>query len=667
MKTFFQNRPLRILGAAYLFIAVVLRVALWFAFGRPAGVAISHLPLLLGAGLLNDLVEGLYLGLPLGLLALLLPRRLTRQPSYRRLVAGGLFLALFGLLYLATVEYFFFAEFDSRFNLIAVDYLIYPTEVLVNIWESYPVARILLIEAILTLGLLRLLRPLLDAEEPVPVRQRGLRLFSHLGLLLIAATGFSTDTLAWSENRVANEISANGISSLFRAFRTNELDYGQYYRTIDDARAFTLVQHQLGTETGGTAGMPPSLTRTIPARAEGLGRMNVVVVVEESLGAGFVGAYGNQQHLTPNFDRLAGSGLLFSNAFATGTRTVRGLEAITASFPPIPSESIVKRPGCEKIANWGTAMSEQGYQTSFLYGGYSYFDNMQNFFAGNGFAIRDRSDIKDPAFANIWGVSDEDLFRDAIGYFDTLHQGGKPFFSVIMTTSNHTPFTFPDGIPGIPASGGGRKAGVRYADYALGQLFDEAPKHPWFANTLFVIVADHDARVYGRAQIPLEHYRIPLLVYAPEKLAAGTVAAPCSQMDIAPTVLGLLGFAYTAPFYGQDVVHQPDPRHPILLNHNHDVALLSGDRLVVLGLNRQVDTFRCNPDTGNLSPATADPALVDLATAYYQTAFELFRDHRYTPRSQAVALANSQKGDHRQFYQARPVNPLLVMLFGHRS
>jgi len=631
MKQFFQGRPLRLLMAFYLGIAVLLRLGLWVRFGQPAGITIGQVPQLLGIGLLNDLVECVYLGLPLALLQLL-PRRLAHRPWFRRLKATGFTLLLFGMLYLATAEYFFFAEFDARFNLIAVDYLIYPTEVLVNIWETYPVARVILVEALLAFGLFRLLRPWLAPriEPSESFGRRNLRLCSHLGLLALVIAGFSTNSLNRSDNRVANEISANGVSSLFQAFRTNELDYSQFYRTIDQERAFAILRNQFGLPQNPAAdSVPDALFRSFPARADGQGRMNVVVVVEESLGAGYVGAYGSRFKLTPNFDRLAKDGLLFSNAFATGTRTVRGLEAITTSLPPIPSESVLKRPGSEGIANWGAVMAAQGYQTSFLYGGFSYFDNMEQFFAGNDFTVRDRSAIQDPVFSNIWGVSDEDLFRDALGYFDGLHRSEQPFFSVIMTTSNHTPYTFPAGIPGIPAEGGGRVAGVRYADYALGRLFAEAQNHAWFENTLFVVVADHDARVYGRDQVPVEHYRIPLLIYAPQRLAAGAVATPCSQIDIAPTVLGLLGLPYSAPFYGQDVLHDPDPRRPILLNHNHDVAMLVDDEMVLLGINRQAQSFSYDPARKELSPAADNPELLDLATAYYQTAFELFKTHRY--------------------------------------
>jgi phosphoglycerol transferase MdoB-like AlkP superfamily enzyme len=623
-----------VFAGLYLGISALLRLILWWRYGLPADVVPTRLPGLLSAGAVNDLVQLLYLLAPLALYLFLLPRRLAAGRWHLRSFALGTWLTLFGLLYLQAAEYCFFEEFDSRFNLVAVDYLLYPHEVLLNIWDTYPVLPVLLAVALLSALLCRWFWPLLrrDMERPLPLAARGQLLTGHLLLLVLAAVSFSTDTLAFSDNRVANEIAANGISSLFRAFRTNDLSYDRYYRTVDSQKAFRLARGELarGQGVGFTSGDQTDLNRTYAANPTGLGSMNVVVIVEESLGAGFVGAYGDSRGLTPNFDRLAADGLLFRNAFATGTRTVRGLEAITLSFPPIPSESVVKRPGSENVANWGKVMQDNGYHTSFLYGGYGYFDNMNHFYESNGFALSDRTDIPEPAFANIWGVSDEDLFRHALDYFDGVHKSGQPFFSIIMTTSNHTPYTFPSGIPGVPAQGGGRKAGIRYADYALGRLFEQAPRHSWFDNTLFVIVADHDARVYGRAQVPVKRYRIPLLVYAPGRVAPETVETPTSQIDIAPTVLGMLGLPYTAPFYGENVLQtQAGQPRPILLNHNHDVALLLEDRLVVLGLNRRAETYRYDAAADRLDLLPENRELTELATAYYQSAFELFRSHRY--------------------------------------
>ena len=196
-------------------------------------------------------------------------------------------------------------------------------------------------------------------------------------------------------------------------------------------------------------------------------------------------------------------------------------------------------------------MREQGRQTSFLYGGYSLFDNMGAFYSGNYFVVKDRNDIKNPRFGNIWGVSDQDLFTYAKTCFDQASADNTPFFAIIMTTSNHSPFTFPEGIEGVRARGGNRYDGVRYADYALGEFFRQIESAPWYRQTLFVVVADHGARVYGSEKIPLPSYEIPLLIMAPGRLAPQQIASPVSQMDIAPTVMGLLGFPYSAPFFGK--------------------------------------------------------------------------------------------------------------------
>jgi phosphoglycerol transferase MdoB-like AlkP superfamily enzyme len=621
-------RSLGLLGAVYLAFSLVLRVVLWWQFGRVEGVQPAALPGVLALGVWHDLLVLPFVVGPVAALLCLLPARWAKRPLPRLGLGGLFYLLLFGLTYLPFVEYFFFQEFDARFNLVAVDYLIYPHEVLINIWESYPVAWVLLGVAVLTWGVHRLLWPVLRKalQSPCPILSRmrlgGAWLMSVVAVLLLPLAG------AGHSNRVSAEISDNGLRSLVQAFCTNELNYLKYYRTMDHARAFMKMRQQLSVPS--MTGSDEDLNRIVAARKDGLGRMNVVVIVEESFGAGYVGAYGDRRNLTPAFDRLAKKGLLFSNAFATGTRTVRGLEAITLSFPPIPSESVVKRPGCEKLANWGQVMRSHGYRTSFLYGGYGYFDNMNHFFGTNGFALSDRTDIPAPRFTNIWGVSDGDLLQHALDYFDGEHAEGKPFFSIVMTTSNHRPYTFPEGIPGVPAEGGGRKAGIRYADFALGQFMQAARQHPWFDNTLFVIVADHDARVYGRAQVPVEHYRIPLLFYAPAKISPRGCAQIISQLDIAPTVLGLLGLDFTAPFYGQDVLHlPPGVDHPVLLNHNHDVALLDKDRMVVLGLNRSVESYIYDKRGEQLLPAAGQPELTDLATAYFQTAFELFEHHEY--------------------------------------
>ncbi len=449
---------------------------------------------------------------------------------------------------------------------------------------------------------------------------------------MICGLAFETHSLASSDNRVANEIAANGSSSFFRALRTNEIDYHTYYASRPTQTNLRNLVAHLGKEGGAFTRLAEGrLDRSFPANPNGLGKLNVVVV-----SSGIVRRRVQQAvRLLARLDagvrshRAAGR-VVPAHVRVSGTRTVRGLEAIATSLPPIPSVSVLRRPGNEGIANWGSVMREQGYSTSFLYGGYGYFDNMNYFFGHNGFEVRDREQIPQPVrFENIWGVADEDLFDSALHYFDEQAKTGKPFFSIIMTTSNHKPFTFRDGVPGVKPKGGGRESGVRYADFAQGYFIREAQKHAWFDNTLFIIVADHGARVYGREDIPLKSYEIPMVFYSPKHLRPARVDSLTTQIDIAPTVLGLLGFSYHAPFFGEDVLNDSKEQRVAFFSHNHDVALYQNGELAILGLNKTVQNVFYDEKTDSYRPAPLNPQLNDLAVAYYQTAFELFRQRRY--------------------------------------
>lgn len=626
-----RYRPLLLLGGLFLLISGLTRLLLWWRFGWAAGVPLAHLPGVLLLGAINDAVESVYLFIPLALYLWLATDHWLSSRAGRGLMGVGGALLIFGMLFLGAMEYFFFEEFNARFNLVAVDYLIYPTEVIGNIRDTYPVGRIslaLAVVALMTTGALGSALMPRGASPGFAARSRVLG--AYAALLLAIGLLHQSNSLALFENRVANELAANGPASFFTAARTNQLEYPAYYRTGDDAQLRALLSAELARGGGEMQG--DGLTRRFLARPDGLGKFNVVIIAEESLGAEFVGSYGDTRGLTPEFDALAKQGLLFTRAYATGTRTVRGLEAISASFPPIPSESIVKRLHNGSVVTWGEVMQGLGYHSSFLYGGYGAFDNMNAYFAANGFATSDRSDIPHPRFANIWGVSDEDLFLHAVDYFDAQAAQGKLFFSVVMSTSNHKPYTFPAGVPGVPESGGGRLAGIKYADYAMGRFFRAARRKSWFERTVFVVVADHGARVYGAAEVPLRSYEIPMLVLAPGRIAPRTVATLTSQIDLAPTVMGLLGLPYEAPFFGQDVLRwNPAEPRSLLFNHNHDVALLQEGRMQILGLNRrsQTESYErlsnaSGEDRDRYTPLPEDAALANLATAYYQIGYETY-------------------------------------------
>jgi phosphoglycerol transferase MdoB-like AlkP superfamily enzyme len=352
---------------------------------------------------------------------------------------------------------------------------------------------------------------------------------------------------------------------------------------------------------------------------------HIVMVSVESLSAQFVGAYGSKDGLTPNLDRFAAQGLVFENCLASGTRTVRGLEALSLGTPPVPGQAIVRRPHNEHLSSIGELLEHQGYLPLFVYGGYGYFDNMNAYFAGNDYIVVDRTDIPDEqiVFENAWGVADEVLMNTAIRAIDEQVAAGRPAFAHVMTTSNHRPYTYPDGRIDIP-SPGGRKGAVRYTDYALGQLVEQAQQRSWFADTLFVFVADHCASAAGKTKLPVAGYRIPLIFYAPGLLPPGRESRLVSQIDVPPTLLGLLGKYGEDEFFGQNLFGDQPLVERAFISNYQELGYLRDGILTVLSPKQVVSAYRIDPLTLDATPMPIDEQRKKEAIAYYQSASAAF-------------------------------------------
>ena len=355
---------------------------------------------------------------------------------------------------------------------------------------------------------------------------------------------------------------------------------------------------------------------------------NVVVVMMESMSAEYMATFGNTENLTPNLDRLAGEGLLFTHLYAAGTRTVRGLEALSAALPPLPGKSVVRWPDITRLNTLGSVLAARGWAPHFLYGGYGMFDNMNGFFGAQGYKVTDRTNFQDGLvqFENIWGVADEHLFDQVLIDMDKDAAAGKPFYAHIMTASNHIPFTYPDGRIDIP-SPGKRNGGVKYADFAVGRFMEMARKKDWFDNTLFLFVADHCASSAGKSKIPVHRYHIPAIVYAPKLVAAKKVDTLASQIDLAPTLLAMLGLQGDDHFIGRDILSTPPAEGRALLSTYQNLGYLKGDTMTVLQPKHKVETFRISADGKEAQLIPTDAQQAGEAIAYFQGAALLMEQH----------------------------------------
>ncbi len=621
----------------FIAIALITRVALLVKSSQSITPDVSLIAAF-GWGFLFDLGAGLLFATPAMLLLTLLPTRFFERIWARALAHIALFFSLGLCLFGAVSEWVFWDEFSARFNFIAVDYLVYTHEVIDNIRESYPMpwifAGIFAFTALLYTFVLRtgwVGRWLDDATEST--RQRWLASFGWFGAAALLGLALNLDRLPSFNNNYHRELAKNGVWSLFAAFQNNELDYDQFYSTLPVDDAFQKLHSELICD--GSLPVGNNLHDTLRyIRNEGPElKLNVIQITVESLSADFLSIFNHASHLTPELEALARKSLIFDNFYATGTRTDRGMEALTLSIPPTPGRSLVKRPKNENLFTLGSVFRNHGYDTAFIYGGYGYFDNMNYFFGHNGYRVVDRAQVdkSDITFANAWGACDEDLYRWSMREADKSFADKKPFFQFLMTTSNHRPFTFPEGRIDLPSKISGRSGAVKYTDFAIGQFIREASTHPWFNNTLFVIVADHCAASAGKTELPVQNYHIPLFIYAPGgQIAPGHIADLTSQVDYAPTLLGLLNWSYPSRFFGWDVRKATGNRRALIGNYQR-LGLYEPGRLAVLKPVRQANEYSFDVNTFSLSPltGTAAEAAIDKTIAYYQTASYLYKNNLY--------------------------------------
>jgi len=584
-------------------------------------------------GVFYDLVAASFFVFPLALYCWLMKDSLYRK-SWQKVILYLFFIvAIILIVFNCIAEYVFWDEFKSRFNFIAVDYLVYTNEVMNNIIESYNMP--LVIGGLLIAGTLLFLpiRRLADLSMKSSYRF-GSRTRAFLIYLLFPLAGYFLVSNSYkniSRNRFINELGGNGMYEFAHAFWHNELDYNTFYATKPDADNFQLVRHLL-QQQGSTFTTDSFSTERIIRCDSAEKKLNVVLISVESLSGTFLKHFGNTQNITPVLDSLIGKSLFFDNFFASGTRTVRGLEALSLAIPPTPGQSIVKRiPTREDMFTIGNVLKSKGYDTRYIYGGNAFFDNMGAFFGGNGYTVVDEGDIPKDAIHHetAWGVADEDLFTQALKEMDKSYASGKLFFHHVMTVSNHRPYTYPDGRIDIPSSRQVREGAVKYTDWSIGDFLQRASAKPWFANTIFVIVSDHCAKVAGKTSVPVLDYHIPCWVYSPAHIAPRIEDRLVGQIDLAPTVLGLLNLSYTSRFYGYDIFRLEKGRERLFMGTYQNIAYARDGRMVVLSPQQKIEMFKVDFKTGEEVKIPVDEKILNEAIAYYQTASYLFKKNLY--------------------------------------
>ncbi|WP_158881888.1 LTA synthase family protein [Rhodanobacter sp. L36] len=554
---------------------------------------------------------------------------------------------LFVLLEVSTPQ--FITEYDTRPNRLYVEYLNSPHEVSAMLWHGYKGVLLVGVIGLALLGWIgfRLLRTRM-VDAPMKLTWRPLATIVSAIVLFLAARGtldhrpLNASVVAFSDDSMVNTLPLNSLYSVANAIRgmSSERSAAAVYGSMPEPDMQRIVRDAAGLEGPMLDPKSPSMHHQ-QASARTAKPLNLVIIMEESLGAQFIGTLGGDK-LSPQFDTLAAQGWLLARTYATGTRSVRGLEAVNTGFLPTPAEAVLKLPrsqhGFFTIAG---LLGQFGYHSRFIYGGEAHFDNMRSFFLGNGFdevIDQPKFEVK-PTFVGSWGASDEDMFNEL--HQRLMQDGDKPNFTLAFSVSNHTPWEYPAGRIQASAPAASVQNTVRYADWSIGQFFARAKKSPYWDHTVFLIVADHDARVFGASLVPVTHFHIPALI-----LGAGVPVRRdehiVSQLDLAPTLLSLIGISSTHPMLGADLtVRDPDRA---IMQYGDDYGYLKGDQLLVLQPGQPAKQFHYEVAGEKFTPVTTDPMLHRVALAHALWPSWAYFNQRYVLPAAQDAVAAKPAG-----------------------
>jgi len=611
-----------------------------------------------GNGLRFDLRLTVYILLPL-LLGVLSMRVMAARGLLRLWLSVCASLTIL----LGLIELNFYREFHQRLNSLVFQYLQEdPATVLSMLWHGFPVLQLLASWGVASAAMYALFGWLERLTRGAPaVREAGARrrgstwytrtaVFTLLVLVsVVAARGTLRQgpPLRWgdaftTESMFANHLGLNATLSLYDAakhrFSSHRDNSWKATLPAEQAQAITRELLLTGNDRLVDAELAP-VRRDFQPPADGqLAVRNVVVILMESFAGRYVGALGSADGITPNFDRLVGEGLLFERFFANGTHTHQGMFASMACFPNLPGfEYLMQTPeGGHRFSGLPQLLGARAFDDVYVYNGDFAWDNQAGFFGNQGMKrFVGRNDYVNPVVSDpTWGVSDQDMFTRAAEELGKL-DNGAPFYALLQTLSNHTPYALPEQLPVAAVEGHGaldqHLTAMRYSDWALGQFFDKVRNQPWFKQTLFVVVGDHGFGAPEEVtEMDLLRFHVPLLLIAPgvtERFGSRREVVG-TQVDVVPTIMGRLGGEVRHQCWGRDLLSLPadDPGFGIVKPSGSDqtVALIRGDRVLVQPKEQPARLYRYRlggePAGERIAAAEDQPQLLRQLHAYLQTA-----------------------------------------------
>ena len=597
-------------------------------------------------GLRFDLIVTVYVLLPL-VIGLLFKKGLSNRKSY----TVWLTFVSSVMIFLAIVELDFYHEFHTRLNSLVFEYMKEdPTTVLSMIWYGFPVVTYLIIIGLMITALFFIftVNSRINQAKSTDKTRYSLRMTAFLVVLLISVVSArgtlrQGPPLRWgdafqSNYLFANHLGLNGVYTLAKAVIGTKKGDNKWLKKMPLADADSTVEEMILTPSDQL--IDPEYSPVLRSYHAHVGLtqkpLNVVFILMESFSGEYVGALGHDEGITPEFDKLAKQGLLFNRFFSNGTHTHQGMFASLACFPNLPHyEYLMQQPeGSNHFSGLIQMTADRGYQSMYVYNGDFAWDNQKGFFGAQGMQrFIGRHDFVNPVFSDpTWGVSDQDMFDRAAEELQKMPKD-KPFFAFLQTLSNHTPYALPTQLPIAKVTGHGELnehlTAMRYADWALGQFFKKVMKSDYVDNTLFVLVGDHGFSTPNQVtDIDMLKFHVPLLIIGPDVVkkyghSNSTVGA---QVDIAPTVAGLMGGDTTYNCWGRDLLNINDAGFAVIKPSGSDptTAIIDDNKVLVKSTDNTASLYNYEllpkASANTLHDAADTEKLDHLLDAYIESA-----------------------------------------------
>jgi phosphoglycerol transferase MdoB-like AlkP superfamily enzyme len=629
MKQLFRRLPAQLRFILYTYLAgmlvfTFLRVVLIFANYHstkevPADVILQAL--LMGFRF-DTVISGYFLILPLVLF--FFSSFSSKEFKWLEQFASWFLIVIYSIgFFIACADIPWYAQFETRLTVAALHWTNTPSMMLKIIFQdvrNYPylIAFVLLI--FLFYKALKRIRRTIDTDS-VNLAAGGSTLFYivFIGLAFIGIRGrvefkspIRWGTAFFSKYNFANQVGLNPVYTLMRSWldsrnENSRLNFLSDKQALENVRAY----YKINSSTE----LYSPVARKIVAEGESK-KYNIVLVLMEGMSAKNMARFGNANHLTPVLDSLYPTGVSIPDFYSDGNHTFNGIYASLFGFPSLPMVHPMKNiESQQQYRGLARTLSSNGYRTIFFINHDDQFDNIAGFLVPNGFEqIVSQKDYPASKIISTLGVPDHVQFEEVVRRLSSLHQTGKPFFSAIMTASNHGPYIMPEGIQFKAHSPDARTQMVEYSDWAIGKFLSDCKQQSWFDSTIFVFTGDHGNLIPGFEHY-LAYHHIPIIMYAPKILTPKILEKLGGQVDLYPTLLHIVNVSYINNSFGVDLFSEE--RRFLSFTYDDEVCCISKEALFVLNQSKE-NLFKITERGKDLQSIT-NAALADSMKTYSQS------------------------------------------------